>query len=561
MYQPHPDRDTLFAGMPANLVAATENIQPIRFEDLLEMRRIVWELAGYIADWKPHLVPFFATGGIPYLIPVMHVLLRARQYGMLDGKHFHLFPGLSWGGATEGHDSEGYFASTFREVVRKTLGTEELLRILVIDTTNSGNAVNKAVAACQRALAASGASHSGISLRVVGIVNTSHPEANAPDEAKKRLVVGAGRTAHMLMPSGFAPAAALQDRRFTSFVPTTGGGFPFEVAYWLAGNIPTEDKAELIGVEAVHESLSTTSEPKPGRLKIIYGNGETQQGASHGSLHATLISLLSMPLTAMPWERMQAINDLPPLDEAQRESLAEVREMSEGGLRIFELGLANALEQRALDIQGTVNALSQAKRLLTDVEVYWLRTLDPPPKSIARKVRASLVRGTCTTEEALTYFRLAFPELVPGEPGGDGSVAWWDGQVRSMPKDVFAVEMQTSKPVRGDEADPSWDDLGEEGATAEAGDEWDDLIVSFVALAGGIEEARRLLSDLRSRGMSLEEVESCLNETWPIRAGKTMSFVSPTNEQVAMNFVLDCGGYEQATARLEGWIEKLTGSR
>ena len=71
-----------------------------------------------------------------------------------------------------------------------------------------------------------------------------------------------------------------------------------------------------------------------------------------------------------------------------------------------------------------------------------------------------------------------------------------------------------------------------------------------MALAGGIEEARRLLSDLRFRGMSLE-VESYLNEAWPIRAGKTMSFVSPTNEQVAMQFVLDCGGYEQATARLE----------
>jgi hypothetical protein len=562
MYQPHPDKDTLFAGMPTNLVAATENIQPIRFEDLLEMRRIVWELAAYITDWKPHLIPFFATGGIPYLIPVMHVLLRARQYGLLDGKHFHLFPGLSWGGSTEGQDSENYFATTFGEVVRKMLGTDGVLRVLVIDTTNSGNAINKAVAACQRAFTASAASNTEISLRVVGIVNTSHPEANAPDETKKRIIVGTSRTAHLLTPSGFAPAAAIRDRRFTSFAPMRKGeDFSFELSYWLAGNIPTEDKAELIGVEAVHESLSTTSEPRAGRLQIIYGNGETQQGASHGPLHGTLISLLSMPLTALPWERMQAINDLPPLDDAQRESLTEVREMSDGGLRIFELGLANALEQRALDIQGTVNALSQAKRLLTDVEVYWLRTIDPPPKSIARKVRASLEKGTCSTEEALTYFRLAFPELVTNDPGGDGSAAWWDEQVRSMPKEVFTVEAQAPIHVRGYEGDPSRDDQGEEEAPTGADSEWDDLILSFVALAGGIEEARRLLSDLRFRGMSLEEVESYLKEAWPIGAGKTMSFVSPTNEQVAMQFVLDCGGYEQATARLEDWVAKLTGNQ
>ena len=185
MYQPHPDKDRLFAGMPTNLVAATENIQPIRFEDLLEMRRIVWELAAYITDWKPHLIPFFATGGIRYLIPVMHVLLRARQYGLLDGKHFHLFPGLSWGGSTKGQDSENYFASAFGEVVRKMLGTDGVLRVLVIDTTNSGNAINKAVAACQRAFAASGASNTEISLRVVGIVNTSHLEANGARRDKE----------------------------------------------------------------------------------------------------------------------------------------------------------------------------------------------------------------------------------------------------------------------------------------------------------------------------------------------------------------------------------------
>lgn len=58
MYRPHPDCETLFAGNPSSLVAATENVQAVRFDDLLEMRQVVWDLAKLIADWKPDLIPF-----------------------------------------------------------------------------------------------------------------------------------------------------------------------------------------------------------------------------------------------------------------------------------------------------------------------------------------------------------------------------------------------------------------------------------------------------------------------------------------------------------------------
>ena len=164
MYQSHPDRDTLFAGNPSNLVTATQNIQPIHFDDLLEMRQIVWDLANLIVEWQPDLIPFFATGGIPYLFPVMHVLEKTKQHGFIDGQHFHLFPGLTWGGSIDDKDSETYFASTFGSIVRQRLDSAAPVRVLVIDTTNSGNAVNKAVAACQRAIKASGASTGRVAL-------------------------------------------------------------------------------------------------------------------------------------------------------------------------------------------------------------------------------------------------------------------------------------------------------------------------------------------------------------------------------------------------------------
>ena len=549
MYQLHPDRDTLFAGIPSNVVTATENVQAIRFDDLLEMRKIVCDLADFIVHWKPDLIPFFATGGIPYLIPAMHVLERAKQHGFLDGKHFHLFPGLSWGGVIKGNDSESFFAATFGEIIRKTFNAEDALRILVIDTTNSGNAVNKAVAACQKAITASGVLHSRLTLRVIGVVNTSHAEAQATAAAKS-LVAGGGRKAYVLTPSGYSASSQLLDRQFTVFSPAVPGhGFPFELAYWLAGNIPTEDKAELIGVEAVHESLSTVAAPKAGRLKIVYGNGETQQGTGLGPLHGRLISLLSMSLDSVPWEKMQAIHNLPPLTDEYRESLAEIKELSEGGLRLFELQPMGLLSRRKAEPADVVDRLLNVRRLLTDVEVYLLGTLTPPPRRIAGKVRASLQKLRCTPDQAVKYFRRAFPGLLNNDPGGDASEAWWDSTVGDMPKEDFVDKEQVNcvsdRPVEEESCE-----LAEE----DCGDTEDGLALDFVVIAGGVEEARDLLADLRSRDLSLDTIAAYLNQTWPVDADKALQLAGPTNEQVAMNFVWECGGHADASACLESWI-------
>jgi len=98
MYQSHPSRDSIYTRIPQNLVEATQNIQPIQFEDLQEMHELIWELADYAADWQPDLIPFFATGGIPYLFPMMRVLDKQGQKHLTDGHHFHVYPGLSWEG-------------------------------------------------------------------------------------------------------------------------------------------------------------------------------------------------------------------------------------------------------------------------------------------------------------------------------------------------------------------------------------------------------------------------------------------------------------------------------
>ena len=76
MYTPHPLDNRLQAFVPSSLVKAAENDEDVEFTELLQMRRVVEELANDIERVRPNLIPFFATGGIPFMIPAMQVLAR-----------------------------------------------------------------------------------------------------------------------------------------------------------------------------------------------------------------------------------------------------------------------------------------------------------------------------------------------------------------------------------------------------------------------------------------------------------------------------------------------------
>lgn len=188
--------------------------------------------------------------------------------------------------------------------------------------------------------------------------------------------------------------------------------------------------------------------------------------------------------------------------------------------------------------------------------MYWLGTIEPPPKHIAPKVRASLEKKNCTANEALKYFRRAFPTLASDDPGGDESPAWWDGQIRSMPKETHAKRDESSRPINAaaesEPTDEKASDEGDDGATA------DEAALDFVVSVGGVEAARTLLSDLKAKWVSLDEIEKHLEATWPFTADKALTFMGPTNEQVAMQFALECGGWDEAAVRLEAWVSKMS---
>lgn len=537
MYQSHPSRESIFTNIPQHLVEATQNIQSIQFEDLDEMHRLIWELADLAAEWQPDLLPFFATGGIPYAFPLMRVLDKRGYRTLTDGKHFHIYPGLSWDGTIEGESAESYFASSFGELIRSSSGGDPV-RVLVIDTTNTGNAVNKAVAACRLALRASGVIADAISLRIIGIVNTSHSESQKPDKMKS-VVHGAIRQAHVITPSGVRLPDELHDRKFgkADFFEDDPE-FSFELSYWLAGNVPTEDKSELIGIDAVHEELTTVSRARSGRLQIEYKNHETQQGTGLSHLPGRLIALLAMPLDAWQWEKMRQIDQLPTQSTEEREASAELRAISEGGLRLFEL--MNVCTTEAID------GLKKISRKLMDVEVYWLGTIEQPSQDIARKVCDSLEEGCCTSAEAFKYFIRAFPDLAELAPD-DAEDAWWINQIRSLPKD----SLRRYEPVTCS---------GVAHCVVEQSEDYDDFALDFVVLAGGVKKAQDLLDELQVKNWSMQQIKDHLDETWPITADKALAFHSPTDEQVALDFVLNCGGWAEARSCLRGWIANNTES-
>jgi hypothetical protein len=80
----------------------------------------------------------------------------------------------------------------------------------------------------------------------------------------------------------------------------------------------------------------------------------------------------------------------------------------------------------------------------------------------------------------------------------------------------------------------------------------------FVAACGSMEEARRILAGLTASGVPLDGLRARLDQGWEDRLGDSTrkKFVSPTNEGLGAQFVVDCCGYEQAAACLDAYAEE-----
>ena len=90
---------------------------------------------------------------------------------------------------------------------------------------------------------------------------------------------------------------------------------------------------------------------------------------------------------------------------------------------------------------------------------------------------------------------------------------------------------------------------------------WPEVAQNFVGACGTLTEARSVLAELEQSGLSMEElkqkVEQCFSKHLDEKRTK---FISPTNGEMAMTFVVDCGGYEQAKACLDIYADGIDGN-
>lgn len=145
-YTPHPATNRYPSIFPPHLADAPDRTYEVRFEHLVEMHDVLTEIEKHVVRLKPRCALFFATGGYPIVLPLFPRLLRCGHRDLLDGRVFHMFPGLSWDGAIDGLQPEAYLAAELEPILRGT-SPHDGKAMLAIDTTNSGNAVNLAVKA------------------------------------------------------------------------------------------------------------------------------------------------------------------------------------------------------------------------------------------------------------------------------------------------------------------------------------------------------------------------------------------------------------------------------
>jgi hypothetical protein len=90
---------------------------------------------------------------------------------------------------------------------------------------------------------------------------------------------------------------------------------------------------------------------------------------------------------------------------------------------------------------------------------------------------------------------------------------------------------------------------------------WTEMAGNYVLAFDSLEEANAELTNVTSAGHSFDELQRKVEQLWsePTSRDKETKFISLTNEELAMTFVVDCGGYEQAKACLEAYFGEIEG--
>ncbi len=436
MYTPHPAQSRLTAFVPSSLVRAAQNDVAIKFSEFLEMRRVVEQMADDLQAARPDLIPFFATGGIPFMIPAMHALYNRNDYGLVDGRHFHMFPGLSWDGELDGVNSEAYFAREFGSLIAGATHEDGSVHIWTMDPTFTGNAIRKLLTALHRTFQELLTPRPKTSVSLLAVIDASRAHRK-PKEDSIPLQSAFG-TFYLKKPAEFSPAGDLNDRQPIRFARNGGDDlFDLTVEYRVVTTIPTEDRYELIGAIAKKETLGVAPNHQVGRLTVEYDNGYSESGSGGNGIGSNVLSYLGKTEDLLPWRQWLKVAALPPLGEDERESYEETKALSHAGLRMFEL--LRAPTEEALE------GLLEQRGLLEGVEIYCLKRHalhqfkengGVPPTGfrdkLLRKVLASARADTRAVADALDLFRVCRLDKASGEPRQQSEqelLEWWNTQL------------------------------------------------------------------------------------------------------------------------------------
>jgi hypothetical protein len=435
MYTPHPPETRIAAFVPKSLTDAARNDIEVSFDELLEMRRTISLIADEIEAFQPDLIPFFATGGIPFAFPAMHALASRGQIAFVDGSHFHMFPGLSWNGKLDGMDSESFFVSEFGELVKQHADGGRQVLILTFDATFTGNAIRKLMTALHRVFEELEVKPSSAVVSLLAIIDASRAE-KSPAEGKMALSTSS-ETLYLTAPGEFGPKEALRDRTPTRFVRKDGKDlFDLDVTFLTMATIPTEDRAELIGAHAKKGILGISTDNVIGRLTVHCSNGRKISGTGGGSVAHNLLNALSGHEDLQPWSEWSKTAAAPPVSDSERAAYEEWRSLNSDGLTVFEMVI-----HPGANIPSVVASLSAKSGLLTDVEVWSLRDhaykefeqtgtdIESIPRDLQRKIVASARQDTKVIKNAVELFRICNVETAALEPQGvdeSSQLEWWD---------------------------------------------------------------------------------------------------------------------------------------
>ncbi len=416
MYRSHPETNELALIIPSTYVQAAMNEQRVPLAVFYEMRECIQRLADLVENLQPHIVLFFATGGIPYAFPMMSVLMRRQSWDLLDGR-FHMFPGLSWDGTIRDRCSSEYCISELRDLIatlRTALPHSLPVRLLALDTAHSGSGINKLVSTVNTAIRASDGT---VTTDVVGIVSHAKASQQGPRDDKLK-VSGSLGSVWLQKPSIYAGPQVTSAFQWLE-LPTSSDSHTLQLSYWVYSSIPAEDNADIMGVSSARDELGIRATSKTGRIVLATDDGVEAPLSGGRTIGDNLLNALAVPEESVVLKAIeqQFTTCLP--DELQAEadeihrSFAQVDELDHG------------------DPDEVASQLLSARKALMPTEVYWLGSRDKLGPIWAGKL-ADSIRKSSHPSEYIAALRQARPDVAVGEPlclTDDNLVVWWLEQV------------------------------------------------------------------------------------------------------------------------------------